>query len=49
MWIAAPHPSVRTKRQAFRARLNSFWEMLLAYLCISLIEFACLFPAVFMR
>jgi hypothetical protein len=49
MWMAASYPSFRTKRKAIRARMACMREILFAHLCISLIEFACLFPAVFMR
>jgi hypothetical protein len=49
MWIAASYPSFRTKQKAMRARMACMREILFAYLCISLIEFSCLFPAVFMR
>jgi hypothetical protein len=48
-WIAGLYPSFRTKRRAVRARMACMREILLAYLCISLTEFVCLFPAVFMR
>jgi hypothetical protein len=49
MWMATSYPSFRTKQKAMRARIACMREILLAYLCISLIEFGRLFPAVFMR
>jgi hypothetical protein len=43
------NPSVRTMRQKLRARAICLGEILLAYVCIFLIESACLFPAVWVR
>jgi hypothetical protein len=39
----------QAKRRAFYLRAIYAREILLAYLCILLIESACLFPAVWMR
>jgi hypothetical protein len=42
-------PSFHTTRKAFYLRAIYTREIFLAYICIFLIESACLFPAVWMR
>jgi len=41
--------SLQTRRKAFHARAICVREIFIAYVCIFLIESACLFPAVWVR
>jgi len=41
--------SLQEWRKALRAHANCIREVFLAYLCIFLVESACLFPAVWVR
>jgi hypothetical protein len=43
------NPSLRTIRKTIHARAICVREIFFAYLCIFLIESACLFPAVWVR
>ena len=45
----ASNSAVRTTRESLRARVICMREILVAYVCILLIESACLFPAVWVR
>jgi len=43
------NPSMQARRRALQAQAICMREIFLAYLCIFLIESACLFPAVWVR